>query len=341
MRAKDTLGMLGAVSARPEQISDAFRIVDGVDFSARWPQNIIVCGMGGSAMAADMLGAWLSEKSPVPFSVWRDYGLPAAATSDTLVIAASYSGNTEETLSALQQAKSRGCRIMGIAAGGKLAALCKSGNYPLFLLPAGMQPRVASGYMFAIQALIAEKLGVCRSAPDLRDCIRTLRKMRPGLLSFDPKENIALSLARALRGRTPVVYGHGILSPVARCWHAHFCENSKILAFWGEFPEMNHNETVGWVGDRRRGNFVPIVLRDTYENPRIRRRIEITGKIAFGGDSGIIEVPSQGHSAAARMLSSLWVGEFASIYLARLGGTDPGPVKIVEALKQSLAGKVA
>ena len=201
-----------------------------------------------------------------------------------------------------------------------------------------MQPRSTSGYMFAIQSLILEKMGLCEISPELKECASALDKLLP---KIGPQSktagNISKQVARSLASSAPVFYGHGIMSPVARCWHAQFNENAKILSWWGEFPEMNHNEIVGWDGDRLSGNYTPVFIRDTSESARIKRRIELTKRFCFAGAGTPIDILPREGGEIARMFSALWIGEFASVYLALLHGTDPTPVGIIEKLKTEMA----
>jgi glucose/mannose-6-phosphate isomerase len=333
----DRHDMLGAISGRPGHIRESIGIVENAALDIFAPGRIIVCGMGWSAVPGDILSAYLFGKSHLAVTVLRHYNFPSIRYRDPIVFVISYSGNTEETLEMAKSALDAKCRVVGITSGGKLAKLCQRRNATLIRVPPGIQPRAAVGYLFSTMAMVLERLGVCKISGELCDCADELDDMFPGISPGTPaKNNLSKRIALTLQDSVPVIYGHGILSPVAKCWQAQFNENSKILAWSGEFPEMNHNEIVGWAGSGFRKGYTPVLLREENEDRRMERRIELTKKIAFGRTKPVIEVRANGKSRVTRMFSALWVGEFASVYLACLRGIDPSSVDAIESLKEEM-----
>ena len=270
----------------------------------------------------------------------RGYGLPEWVDADTLLLAASYSGNTEETLHAFEEGVSRGATVVCLTSGGTLAARALEAGLPLIRIPGGLPPRAALGYSFFPLAVVLGRLGlVPASDTDLAEALETIRsagerwgRSRPGA------ENSAKSLALALDGCLPLVYvGDGLLSSVATRWKGQFNENSKILAYTAVFPEVNHNEIEGWEGARRLGQRAHLVLlRDIDDSPRVQRRMEVTTGIIGDRADRITELWGDGRCRMARMFSLVCLGDFVSVYLALLSGTDPTPVDNIQRLKDAL-----
>lgn len=337
IRKTDRHSMLRAISSRPTQIRDSFKIINSIDIPKSSVKNIVAVGMGGSSLPSDMLKAWLLENTGSCMDVWRDYGFPFIGGRDTLVIAVSYSGNTEETIDAMQSAAAKGCAIIGISSGGKLEEICRNSGYCHLKIPTGLPPRAASGYLFSLQSLVLEKLGLCSISEELRETADLLDGMLPNLNQSRPlSDNIAKKIAVSLVNRTPVIYGSGILAPVARCWQAYFNENSKVLAWSGIIPEMNHNEIVGWVECGCAENYLPIILNSDNEPASVKKKKSVLRELIFARMEKIIDVDSKGASGSARLLSTSWTGEFASVYLAILRGIDPTPVNAIESFKKKI-----
>lgn len=338
----DPGGMVGIVAGLGEQIRDALGIAGKAEFprTLAGARCIVAAGLGGSAIGGDVVREVTSDELKVPMVVTRDYELPAFVDGDTLVVVSSYSGNTEETLSAYEIARRRKARILCITSGGRLADLATRDGIPLVTIPQGFPPRTALGYLFVPVLVALSELGyVNDKAADLEEAEQVLRDLAIALGPESPaKVNQAKRLALAMHGRIPLIHGAtGITGAAALRWKTQINENSKAHAFWNVFPELNHNETVGWGArqDISRALYV-VILRDKGDHPRVQRRMEITAALMKGA-SGLDEVYSLGRSKAARLLSLVYVGDFASLYLAFLYGIDPKPVKVIDYLKRELA----
>jgi len=302
--------------------------------------NVVVCGMGGSAIAGDVIRAATATLLPVPLLVCRDYRLPAFVGSSTLVFASSYSGNTEETISAYEQARAAGASIVCLTSGGKLASLAQSHGHPVIQLPGGLPPRAALGHS-AVMLLGA--LSVLGLAPDMTEPLRETVELLIRLaarygIEVPEHDNRAKTIARSLQGRLVAVYASNAnLDPAAVRWRGQMEENAKNLAFHHLLPEMNHNELVGWQLPEQALRQIGVVfLRDQGDHPQMQRRFDFTKEIVSRRTSVVHEVWSEGESLLARIFSVICLGDFVSLYLACLNSVDPTPVSVIETLKQRL-----
>ncbi len=305
--------------------------------------NAVVSGMGGSAIGGDLVRAATSTLLRVPLIVCRDYRLPGFVGPDTLVFASSYSGNTEETLSAYEQACAAGAFIVCVTSGGKLAAIAHSRQHPVIQLPAGLPPRAALGYS---AVMLLEALKVLGLAPDMSSPLReTVELLQRCVIHYGPEmpehRNRAKTVARSLHGRVVAIYAaNEVLAPAALRWRGQIEENAKNLAFHHLLPEMNHNEIVGW-------EFPPqpleqigvILLRDRGDHPQTQRRFDFTKEILCRKTNVVHEIWSEGESPLARIFSAVCMGDFVSLYLAYLNSVDPTPVPVIESLKQKLGAQ--
>ncbi|MEP0545843.1 MAG: bifunctional phosphoglucose/phosphomannose isomerase [Rhodothermales bacterium] len=337
----DPADMFGAVRAFPDHVREGW--TRAADFIAAHRaadlRQVVIVGMGGSAIGGDLVRTYCRDTSPVPISVVRDYTLPASVGEGTLVIASSYSGGTEETLSAFDAARERGADIYVITSGGELQDRAERDGLPHVVIPGGLQPRAALGYSLGALLRMANKLGLC----DVSDAEYTeaLDVVDAGAAEYaDTDGNEALDLARALEGTIPVVYtGPGLMQAVGVRWMNQIHENAKQLAFGNVFAELNHNEVMGWESapDDLRGRLHVLVLRDAADHPQIQRRMDVTRDLLAGDAAGWTEISSRGESKLARMLSMIQHGDFVSYYLAMLVGVDPTPVETIQQLKRTLA----
>ena len=305
--------------------------------------------MGGSAIGGDLLRATFEPWLTCPVTVVRDYHLPAYVGPDTLVIAASNSGNTEETLSAYAHRRgAHGAPILAVTTGGKLDELAESDGVPLIKLPAtGMQPRAAVGYAFVPLVVAAVRLGLLPDSVmrDIDEGAGVLLTVRNALgPDVPPASNPAKQLANAWVGKLPFIYGsQAERGVVAYRWKTQINENAKALALANVFPELNHNETVGWSGTHGQAgvekHLSVVILRDRTEPAHIVRRVELTKELLADRHVHIDESWSTGSSALARTMSLVYTGDFASCYLALAYGEDPTPVKAIDWLKQQLSKK--
>ena len=304
------------------------------------PDNIIVAGMGGSGIGGDLLKDWAKDKTDIPIEVNRDYDLPAYAGKKTLVLVTSYSGDTEETLSAFLEALKRKCMIFCLSSGGALIENAKRLGVPFIRVPGGMPPRAALPYMFTPLLIYLEKGGLVRGASsELSEAVALLKGISVENGPEKPTvENYSKALALNIGGTVPVTYGFGFYRGVAMRYKQQFNENSKVPSKWEAFSELNHNEIVGWErAEKLASHFSAIFLRDKEEPTAIQSRIEITKELMEQeGVAALLEVQAQGKSRLARMLSTALIGDFTSVYLSVLRGVDPTPVKTITYLKDML-----
>ena len=302
-------------------------------------EKIIVIGMGGSAIGGDILSKLLIDEIKVPIFVNRNYHLPNFADKKTLIFATSYSGNTEETLSSYNDAKERGCKIICVTSGGKLAENAELDSFPIIRIPGGQPPRSALGYMFFPVLVVMQNLGLTAiKMEEIDETVSILNRFKTVWGNESSDSNLAKKLAKILYNKFPLIYSvDGCLGPVALRWKTQLNENSKILAYNNVFPELDHNEIVGWEGlDSLTKSMSVIILRDKDDFKRNSKRIAITSSIIKDKPSEITEVWTQGNSVLARMFSLIYLGDFVSFYLAILYGVDPTPVKRIEILKKKL-----
>jgi len=328
--------------ARRFKLPKTVQVSENLQIKYGKPRNIVIAGMGGSAIGGDLLRDWLLDRLGVPVEVCRDYYLPAYADEETLVLVVSYSGETEEALCALLDAVKRKCMTVAVASGGTLISFAKKLHLPYFVARSGFQPRVAVPYLFFPLAIILEKLGLVSGLEkDMQETVHVLKKLAAENSPEVPqKKNPAKKLAWQLRSTIPVMYGFRQYRSVACRFKSELNENSKIPAKYENFPELNHNDVVGWeASERLTKKFTVILIRDPEEPPEIRNRIEATKKLVLHKAAKVLEVQSVGDSQLARMFSIVFLGDLTSVYLAILLGVDPSPVKIITAMKNEMKRK--
>jgi len=340
---RDPSGMYDHMAGFHRQLAEASAIgrEAALTTSSDGLTSIVALGMGGSAIGAEFASAHLENRLPVPMRVVRGYVVPEYVGPNTLVLASSYSGNTEETLSAFDESLARGARVICVTTGGRLAELAGERGLDVVRIPAGLPPRAALGYSLLPQLWILHKLGL---APDPTREIEEATGVAAELAGLyavqrDTADNAAKQLAEWFFQQIPVVYGAvpwtGV---VASRWCGQISENSKLIGHRNELPEMNHNEIVGWSAARPVGGISRVVfLRDSGEHPRVARRFEVTKRIIDDTGADTREVWSMGESQFARLISLVVLGDFMSYYLAMLTGADPTPVEPIDRLKAALA----
>jgi glucose/mannose-6-phosphate isomerase len=336
--AVDSAGMLGDVLDQPAQLTDALWRVE----SARVPRvdapgGLVVCGMGGSAIGADLAAAAIGSRAARPIHVVRDYTLPPWFGSDALVVCASYSGDTEETLACFDAASSAGAARVAVTTGGELAERARSSDVPVIGVPGGMRPRAAVAYM-TVAAL--ECAAACGAAPSLREEVQAASEQLMGLVKEwapdAPSDSPAKALAARLHGTLPVVFGAGLTEPVAIRWKTQLNENPEVPAFAATLPEADHNEICGWERGSELAPLSAVFLEDHGVHPRTLRRIELTARLLEPGAAAVEHVRTRGESALERVMSLVLLGDLVSIYLAALAGVDPTPMEAIERLKAKL-----
>jgi len=328
--------------AKKIKIPNEVKVSKKITIKYRKPQNIIITGMGGSAIGGEILQDWLRDKLPIPIQICRNYTLPAYANRNTLVFAISHSGETEETLSAFIDAIRRKCMTITISSGGHLLSFSKKLRIPHVTIPNGRPPRAAIPYIFFPLPILLEKMYISPDIEkDVEEAIRVLEKVSEENSPHVPaKKNMSKTLALELRETIPVVYGFGQSGVVAHRMKTQFNENSKLFSTYNVFPELNHNEAVGWeVSEDLAKKFSVILIRDHDEPPEVKNRIEMTKMLALHKAQKVLEIYARGKGRLAKMFSVLLVGDLASIFLAILRGIDPAPVKTVDLIKREMSKK--
>jgi glucose/mannose-6-phosphate isomerase len=340
LRGLDVDDMLGTVAALPRHCRDAYDAAIAMELpSADGVTSAVVCGMGGSAVAGDVLRGVFRERLGVPIETVRGDALPAYAGPHTLVVVSSYSGTTAETIGAFHEAAGRGCRLLCITSGGELRETADLDGVPVLPVPGGFQPRAALGHL-AFSVLGG--LESCGLLPPLGDDVdETVTELQALAGRLGPaaaaERNPAKSLAMRIGDKVPVIWGaEGIGAVAAMRWKTQMNENGKVPSFWSSMSELDHNEIVGWTAPYGHA-FSLIALRHDGEPPEVARRFDPSYAIAreAGVDTG--EVRGAGRSALARLLSLIIAGDFTSAYLGLRRGIDPTPVEAITALKASLA----
>lgn len=328
--------------AKKIKIPNEVKVSKKITIKYRTPQNIVITGMGGSAIGGEILQDWLRDKLPIPVQICRNYTLPAYADRNTLVFAISCSGETEETLSAFIDAIHRKCMIITISSGGHLLSFSKKLKIPHVTIPNGRPPRAAIPYVFFPLPVLLENMDILSNVEnDIEEAIRVLKKVGGENSPRVPtKKNMSKMLALELKETIPVVYGFGQFRAVAHRMKTQFNENSKLFSTHDVFPELNHNEAVGWeASETFTKKFSVVLIRDNDESPEIRHRIEMTRLLALHKAQKVLEIYARGKGRLAKMFSVLLVGDFVSVYLAIVRGMDPAPVKTIDRIKWEMTKK--
>lgn len=336
IKQRDSKNALGVAASEADQL-DFDVVIESKEAIRTDIETIIVAGMGGSALAAGMAKNWLNVN--IPFEIIKNYQLPNYVNEKTLVIASSYSGNTEETLAALKQAQEKNACIAVIASGGKLVEIAQERKYPLVVLPANIQPRMAVNYNLRGLVNILESYAIVQGKyeeiANAHDWLK--QEVQKWLPNVNEQENLAKQLALKIAGKTPVVYAGEIMAPVAYKWKISFNENAKNLAFCNRLPEFNHNEFIGWTSHPVEKPFAILDLVSGFEHQRTLQRFAISDKLLSGKRPKANTIELSGNSVIEQMLWGSILADFVSIYLAILNGVDPTPVDLIEKLKEELA----
>lgn len=339
----DKSDMLSHLMKTPGYCRDAMNRAKQIKVPERVkPQNIIVAGMGGSGIGGEILKDWLRDELPIPLEICKSYSLPAYASKETLFFVNSYSGDTEETLSAFIDGVRRKCSTITITSGGHLQSFSKELQIPYITIPGQLPPRVAMPYLFFPIPVLMERMNLIPNVDEyLQETVRVFERACEENSPENPTEdNPAKKLALELLETIPIIYGFGEYKSAAHRIKTQFNENSKIPSKHDVFPEINHNETVGWEAPRfLTKNYSIILIRDPNEPPEIRRRIETTKSMVFHKARKVLEIHAKGEEKLAKMFSILSTGDFASVYLAILQGVDPTPVRIIDKVKKDLGKK--
>ena len=338
MRRFDQAGMLAAIGGIPAQIGDAWQRTRGLELpdSHRGLRSVALLGMGGSAIGGDLVHGIFADRLKAPLIVVRDYELPAWVDRDTLVVASSYSGATEETISALSTALERRCPVAVISTGGPLRDVARKAGLPLLDFPGAGQPRAAVGYSLTLLSGLLERAGLL----DLQDDeIRAaVGAATAGVEASGPdtpsERNPAKQLAWTLVDRLPVIEASGPLVAVARRWKTQLNENGKTMAVTEELPEATHNSVVGYAQPESiRDHLYVVFLATPSEHPRSRLRASLSAELLGAAQIGHQVVPVAGEGRLQQAVSGIVLGDYVSTYLAFLYGVDPSPVEAISYVK--------
>ncbi len=343
----DSLGFVDAVASLPEQLADAHAAAAELDLGGlgREPaiDHVVVAGMGGSGVAGDILRA-VGVTLPVPVITVKQHELPRFVGPGTLVFAVSYSGDTAETLAMADDAIAAGAPLVTVSSGGALAELARTHGLVHAPCPQGLQPRAALGALVAPLLVTLERVGLLPGALDeLANAVVQLERRRAACNpAVSGAANPARELAREIGRTIPLVYGSGLLGGVAAYrFKTDMNENAKAPAFWSSFPELDHNEIAGWGqhGDVTRQVFTLVTLRHDFESGPSGARIAATIEILEEVFAHVLEVTAEGEGRLAQLLDLVYLGTWASTYLALDNDVDPGPVDAIARLKKGLAGR--
>jgi glucose/mannose-6-phosphate isomerase len=337
IQQKDPSGALDVAASQYRQATYEAG-VDNPLHDGRTLTNIVVTGMGGSALAALLAKVWLRNDFSIPFEVVRGYDLPSSVGKNTLVIASSYSGNTEETLSALHQARERGAQIGIIASGGQLLETALEADIAHVALPSGLQPRMAVIYnLRALTALLENFNVVENKLGEIAAAASWLGRETAAWNATVPlDDNYAKQLAEEAVGKTAVFYGGALTAPLAYKWKISWNENAKNVAFWNEYPEFNHNEFMGWASHPVEKPFAVFDVISNQEHSQILKRFEISDRLLSGRRPKAQTIELKGDTLLEQLLWGSILADYVSIYVAILNGVDPTPVALIEQLKKEL-----
>lgn len=338
----DLQNMYDQINGLPEQLEQAWllgknqRLTDLKDV-----RQVVLSGMGGSAIGADLLASYCADTCRLPIFVHRDYDLPAwAHGSHTLVIASSHSGNTEETLSGYQLALQRGCHTLAITTGGNLAQIAKDANQPVWIFNHEGQPRAAVGFSFALLLAALTKMELVPDySSEIQIAIQAMHQQQEYISNQVPAaRNPAKRLAGQLVGRWVSVMGSGILAPVARRWKGQISELAKAWAQFEFLPEANHNSLAGILNPQDLfSHSMTIFLQSSHDHPRNRLRSQLTRQafLMEGLNTDVFQAP--GETPLSQLWTSLHFGDYTAFYLAMAYGVDPTPVEAIENFKREMA----
>jgi glucose/mannose-6-phosphate isomerase len=333
---RDAQDALGIAEKQGEQLLRELPIRNNPSFTS--VQNVVYAGMGGSSLAASFVHTW--PQVAVPFEVVRDYELPPYVNEDTLAIIASYSGNTEEVISALADAEAKGAQIIIIAGGGKLQEAAEAKHYPWVQLPKAAQPRYAVLYNFRALLDILIVAGLLERGPIIGELEKAAAFLSQATAAWRPDvptaNNPAKQLAQEIIGKSAVVYGGPKMYPAAYKWKISFNENAKHIAWAGQYSEFNHNEFLGWSKQPTDKPYAVIDLRSSFEHDRIQKRFAVSARLLSGMRPEAHVVEAQGDSLLEHLLWTVAYGDFVTLYVALLNGLNPAPVDLIEKFKVEL-----
>ncbi|OGO17741.1 MAG: bifunctional phosphoglucose/phosphomannose isomerase [Chloroflexi bacterium RBG_16_48_8] len=337
---KDPGNMLAEIEHLPEQLKKAWSLGQDMPLQeSRRIRNVVLAGMGGSAIGADLLQAYALSHVPIPIIVWRNYALPAFVGKESLVILSSHSGNTEETLSAFDHALETGAKLIAVTTGGELAVRAKDAGVPLWQFEHVGQPRAAVGYSFGLLLAAISHMGwLPDPVEEVADAVASMKDQQVALGADVPiAQNAAKRVAGQLVGRWPTFIGADFLAPVARRWRTQVSEIAKAVAQFEELPEADHNLVAGVpYPEELIPKMMVIFLKASHYHPRNQLRIDVTREVLMVEGFNTDLFQAQGKSRLAQQWTTLHFGDYVSYYLAMSYGVDPSPVPAIEELKRRI-----
>lgn len=336
----DSQDMWDNLTGFPQQWQEAINLTSNLELKVdkKRINKIGFAGMGGSAIGADLIRAYSYNMCPHPIQVVRHYEIPDWIDENTLFIGCSFSGNTEETLSALEKARDKGAQAIAVTSGGELMIKAAREDFDYIKIPGGMPPRAALGYSFVPLFRIFQYLGFLDEDEKALNETKQLLTEQNDIFS-DTEDNEALQLAKELVDTLPIIYSDAtLMEPVNLRWRGQFEENAKTLAYGNLLPEMNHNEIVGWESIvHLTGRLSVIILKDTEDNDRVKKRMRIIEELVQDQAASIHTLETRGKSRLARTFSLIQLADWTSFYLAMLNEIDPTPIAKIDLLKSKLA----
>jgi len=315
------------------QLENAYKIGANTTFNIpnQKISNVLICGLGGSGIGGTVVAKVAQLGAEIPFYVCNDYHIPGFVNKETLVIASSYSGNTEETLTAVKKAQEKGAQIAAVTSGGELKEICEKNNYNHIIIPGGNPPRTCIGYSMTEQIFILVKYGILPESTldELKNAIQLLKDN-----DLVMREE-AMSLAKNLHEKLPIIYATDKFEPVSIRFRQQLNENSKELCWHQKFPELNHNEIVGWASGNE--NLSVVLFRNDDDYYRTQERMEFMKKVITDKGASVTEVHSKGNSFIEKALYLIYLTDWTSLFIADLKNTDPLEIRVIDALKDHLA----
>ena len=339
----DKSNMLDIIERFPEQIETSYDVENSSILRSYLKiNNIIISGMGASAISGDIVKSLFLDRLNIPIFVNRQYSLPKWANKNTLLISQSYSGNTEETLNTFKNGYQKRCKIIGISSGGKLKELCEKSEIPFIKIPPGIPPRTATGYILFSTIFAMKKIGILKNDFDseIKETISIINDLKNQIKKDIPeKDNISKQLAKKILNTIPQIYGFEFYTPIAKRWCTQFNENSKIICRYDEVPECNHNDIVGWsMNPEVSKKFTCILFRDSEnESVYISKRLNFMKKLFEEVSANVIEIQIKGKKKLSKMIYAMHLGDYTSCYLGILRKIDPTPVDAITELKNELS----
>ena len=337
----DNENMYGAIYDFPDHISDASRIgTELIVKNIKLPiQNVIIAGMGGSAIGGDILRVLIKDEIKIPLFVSRHYVLPTWVDENTLVICSSYSGNTEETLSSYDDAINKGAQLFGVTTGGELCKRMEKDNVEFVLIPTGLQPRAALAYSLIPMLYLFNKVGfISKQVCNYLNNVITLLSKKRMEYSKENSNNKTFELAKQIHKKIPIIYGEvESTNIIALRLKGQLCENAKMIAYHNELPEMNHNEIVGWENNSELLNHFAIIwIKDQSDQERVKLRQKITSNILQNLEISQFSIEVSENQRIVRLFHLIHFGDWLSYWCAILNETDPSPVANINRLKSEL-----